>query len=361
MRVRARRVGIEHPANAPPYAITVTCTLVTTTATTACTFFPATTDRPSAKPPTMPQEASKVSDPDAAAQAAGEAVAETSQPHDAHVSDDESGDEVVEGGEGAADQKKKSRKRKIKDALTGKGKAPEITDANSPAGGHLSKDQMNMLLEANPALKNQLMSQAKNKEDLEQMIRKLNINEMLTGLAPGHNTKDMASHAFWKTQPVPSFDEMASGKDRIPDGPIKEIDIEKVDKNPSPMYPGFEWVTMDLEDEKQLEEVYELLTNHYVEDKDATFRFKYSPSFLNWYVCDNSFSRSRLTLPGLSRHQAGRRNGMWVSARQRLVNSSLSFPVSRSSCASARRFSTAQRLTSSAYTRSFVRSDWLLS
>jgi glycylpeptide N-tetradecanoyltransferase len=48
------------------------------------------------------------------------------------------------------------------------------------------------------------------------------------------------------------------------------------------MYPGFEWVTMDLEDEKQLEEVYELLTNHYVEDKDATFRFKYSPSFLNW-------------------------------------------------------------------------------
>jgi glycylpeptide N-tetradecanoyltransferase len=48
------------------------------------------------------------------------------------------------------------------------------------------------------------------------------------------------------------------------------------------MYPGFEWVTMDLEDEKQLDEVYDLLTNHYVEDQEAMFRFRYSPSFLNW-------------------------------------------------------------------------------
>jgi len=45
---------------------------------------------------------------------------------------------------------------------------------------------------------------------------------------------------------------------------------------------GFEWVTMDLTDEVQLEEVYDLLSNHYVEDAEAMFRFKYSPSFLNW-------------------------------------------------------------------------------
>ncbi|KAJ4374094.1 glycylpeptide N-tetradecanoyltransferase [Neocucurbitaria cava] len=230
----------------------------------------------------MPQEASKVSDPDATAEAAAEALAESSKQPEAE-SADESGDEAteaVEGAEGAAEKKKKkSRKRKIKDALAGKGKEPATT--NAPAAGHLSKDQMSQLLDANPALKNELLGKAKDKGDLEQMIKKLNINELLTGLAPQGSTKDMASHAFWKTQPVPSFDEMAN-KEKIKDGPIKEIDIEKVDKNPSPMYPGFEWVTMDLEDEKQLDEVYELLTNHYVEDKDATFRFKYSPSFLNW-------------------------------------------------------------------------------
>ncbi|KAF1365777.1 N-myristoyl transferase [Lizonia empirigonia] len=232
----------------------------------------------------MPQEASKISDPETTAAAAEEAIAESSKQQEAHESEDESGDEAtetVEGGEGATEKKKKSRKRKIKDAIAGKGKVAAITDLNAPVSGMMGKDQMSMLLDANPALKNQFMSKANNKAELEQMIKKLNINEMLTGLAPQGATKDMADHAFWKTQPVPSFDEM-SKKERKPDGPIKEIDIEKVDKNPSPMYPGFEWVTMDLEDTKQLDEVYDLLTNHYVEDKDATFRFKYSPSFLNW-------------------------------------------------------------------------------
>jgi glycylpeptide N-tetradecanoyltransferase len=233
----------------------------------------------------MPQEASKVADPDTTAEAAAEAVAESSK-QDAQESGDDTGDEVtetVEGAEGATKKKKKSRKRKIKDALTGKGKAPEIASADAPAGQHLSLDQMNKLLESNPALRNELLEKSKGKGNMEELMRKLNINEMMTGLAPqGKNVKDMASHAFWKTQPVPSFEEMATSKEKIEEGPIKEIDIEKVDKNPSPMYPGFEWVTMDLEDEKELEEVYELLTNHYVEDNEAMFRFRYSPSFLNW-------------------------------------------------------------------------------
>ena len=34
----------------------------------------------------------------------------------------------------------------------------------------------------------------------------------------------------------------------------------------------------------QVEEVYELLTGHYVEDEGAMFRFNYSVSFLNWFV-----------------------------------------------------------------------------
>ena len=226
--------------------------------------------------PTMPQEASKVSDPDANEQAAAEVVAESSKQAEAE-SADESGDdatETVDRAEVASAKKKKSKKRKIKDALSGKGKAGEVTDLNAPASGVLPKEAMNMLLANNPGLANELQGKANNKEDLQKLIQKLNLSEMLTGLAPQGSQKDMASHAFWKTQPVPSFDEMAN-TEKIKDGPIKEIKIEEVDKNPSPMYPGFEWVTMDLEDEKQLDEVYELLTNHYVEDKDATFRFKY--------------------------------------------------------------------------------------
>lgn len=312
----------------------------------------------------MPQEASKISDPENTAEAAAEAVAESSkQQAEAESADDSADDttETLEGAEGAAEKKKKSKKRKIKDALTGKGKEPTIKDTNSPAGGHLSKDQMSQLLEANPALRNELLSKANNKGDLEQMIRGLNINEMLTGLAPqGKNAKDMASHAFWKTQPVPSFEEMAN-KEKIKDGPIKEIKIEDVDKNPSPMYPGFEWVTMDLEDEKQLDEVYELLTNHYVEDKDATFRFKYSPSFLNWYVAKaQRMPVRKLITVGLSKHPAGKRNGMSVSAQPPQASLSLSYQAFQYNYESAKTCLTAPKSTSSACTRSSAQSDWHL-
>ena len=233
----------------------------------------------------MPQESSKIADPETTAEATAEAIAESSKQAEVESGDEsaEEATDAVEGGEQATKKKKRNRKRKIVDALTGKGKEPAIASTDAPAGQHLSKDQMNMLLQANPALKNELLEKSKGKESMEELLRKVNINEMLTGLAPqGKNVKDMGSHAFWKTQPVPTFDELAS-KEKIVDGPIKQIDIERVSKEPSQMYPGFEWVTMDLEDEKQLEEVYELLHNHYVEDQEAMFRFRYSPSFLNWY------------------------------------------------------------------------------
>ncbi|KAF2741298.1 glycylpeptide N-tetradecanoyltransferase [Polyplosphaeria fusca] len=235
----------------------------------------------------MPQQSSKLADPDATAEATAEAVAEASQQQNTAESADESGEDeapdTVEGGEQATKKKKKSKKRKIKDALTGKGKEPAIADADAPAGQHLSKEQMNMLLQSNPGLRNDLLAKSDGQQNMEDLMRKLSVNQMLTGLAPqGKNVKDMASHEFWKTQPVPSFDEIAAGKDKIVDGPIKEIDIDKVKKEPSELLTGFKWVTMDLEDEKELDEVYDLLTNHYVEDQEAMFRFRYSPSFLNW-------------------------------------------------------------------------------
>jgi glycylpeptide N-tetradecanoyltransferase len=48
---------------------------------------------------------------------------------------------------------------------------------------------------------------------------------------------------------------------------------------------------VDIENEKELEEVHDLLSNHYVEDSEAMFRFRYSKSFINWYVAPISCSR----------------------------------------------------------------------
>lgn len=44
----------------------------------------------------------------------------------------------------------------------------------------------------------------------------------------------------------------------------------------------FEWVTIDIDDDEELKEVYELLSANYVEDDEASLRFKYSPEFLRW-------------------------------------------------------------------------------
>lgn len=111
-------------------------------------------------------------------------------------------------------------------------------------------------------------------------VRKMDIAELLNGLTTGSkNQKDMTSYKFWQTQPVPKFDEKESQG-----GPIKVIDPEKVSKEPDALLEGFEWTTLDLTNKTELHELWDLLTNHYVEDDNAMFRFRYSESFLHWCV-----------------------------------------------------------------------------
>lgn len=81
---------------------------------------------------------------------------------------------------------------------------------------------------------------------------------------------------FWDTQPVPKLDEKVDDIGKI------EQDKEEVKENPYSLPPGFEWDNMDLKKESDLEEVYKLLNENYVEDEDNMFRFDYSPHFLKW-------------------------------------------------------------------------------
>jgi glycylpeptide N-tetradecanoyltransferase len=197
-------------------------------------------------------------------------------------------DEEVETAEGVSaptgaskKKKKKSKTKKLRDALTGKsgGESSSAADAAPKTASGLSQDQFQQLLALNPALKNELagVDQAK----LAEMMKKISLAETLTGMSvTGKNQKDMASYKFWQTQPVQSFEDAA--KKPAQEGPIKIIDPASVPKESPPMAEGFDWVTMDLDKEEELKEVFELLSDHYVEDADATFRFYYSASFLNW-------------------------------------------------------------------------------
>lgn len=48
------------------------------------------------------------------------------------------------------------------------------------------------------------------------------------------------------------------------------------------MPPGYEWDNIDLKNDEVAKEMYDLLTQNYVEDEDALFRFDYSVPFLRW-------------------------------------------------------------------------------
>ena len=113
----------------------------------------------------------------------------------------------------------------------------------------------------------------------DEALKNLTVQEIQKGATTlPKGAKDMSAHKFWSTQPVPRNDDTSE----IKEGPIEPEDPARVPKEPYPLIDGFEWVTMDLTDKKEIDDVYQLLYNNYVEDLEAMFRFNYSPSFLNW-------------------------------------------------------------------------------
>lgn len=51
---------------------------------------------------------------------------------------------------------------------------------------------------------------------------------------------------------------------------------------PLPLPPGFEWSTLDIEDDAQVDEVIEFYEKNYVEDQVGNFRLKYSKEKFRW-------------------------------------------------------------------------------
>ncbi|KAK9369900.1 acyl-CoA N-acyltransferase [Lipomyces kononenkoae] len=110
-----------------------------------------------------------------------------------------------------------------------------------------------------------------NTKSIEELLRQLAIQEQ-------PQKKTMDDYKFWKTQPVTKFDE------RIDDeGPIESSKTpDDIPDSPYPLLKEFEWDTMDLTNPDVIKEIFDLLYANYVEDSDSTFRFNYSPRFLDW-------------------------------------------------------------------------------
>ena len=90
------------------------------------------------------------------------------------------------------------------------------------------------------------------------------------------------SHKFWDTQPVPKLDEDTS-KVEGSGGPVHPLKTpDDISPDPLKLPTGFEWVSIDVTQDDQIDEIYTLLYQNYVEDDDNMFRFDYSKPFLKW-------------------------------------------------------------------------------
>lgn len=179
----------------------------------------------------------------------------------------------AESSQASKKKNKKSKKAKVASALG-------LGDTDAPAA-KLSDEKLQTVLDNNPSLKGDF--EGMTPEARQRVMRDMKLEELLTGMSlTGRNQKDMASHKFWSSQPVPRLDESKSEREKLPDGPIKEVVPEQVSKTAAPLPEGYEWVELDLLDEQELKDAFELLNNHYVEDDKAMFRFSYSKSFLDW-------------------------------------------------------------------------------
>jgi len=95
-----------------------------------------------------------------------------------------------------------------------------------------------------------------------------------------HEDEEHKHHDFWNKQPVVMPGKQVS---EAFNNPIHEdLKPENVPKEPVPLPTGYTWTTVDIADATQLQEMFKLLEDNYVEDDDNMFRFDYATEFLLW-------------------------------------------------------------------------------
>jgi len=95
------------------------------------------------------------------------------------------------------------------------------------------------------------------------------------------------NHEFWESQPVPKMNQQIDET-----GPIETKTVDEVKPEPYQLPDVYEWYALDLQNAEDLDNMYNLLSAHYVEDDDNMFRFNYSRPFLQWALCPPGYKRT---------------------------------------------------------------------
>lgn len=172
---------------------------------------------------------------------------------------------------------------KLEVAKKDKQKEKEVVGGEAGVASALASDDAIDKVLAQIALERPEVGGSIQRVDVDTLMKSMGINQDYlqgkTGLM-GKGTKDMASHKFWSTQPVLK---LGTPEEEILEGPLEENKpLAELRQEPIDLHTDFRWATMDLSEPAELKEVYELLSNNYVEDNEASFRFEYTADFFEW-------------------------------------------------------------------------------
>ncbi|CAH8452704.1 unnamed protein product [Dicrocoelium dendriticum] len=154
----------------------------------------------------------------------------------------------------------------------------------TPSGPVASTDDKGTSKQKSPSnLGDELLKNGVSEKLLKQLTNAMLVSGADSLGASGGDTKKKtckADYKFWRTQPVPDLDEKIEDNCEIePDKALDQIRTE-----PYSLPDGFVWSEISLVDDAQLQELYELLYENYVEDDEHLFRFDYSKPFLKWVL-----------------------------------------------------------------------------
>jgi glycylpeptide N-tetradecanoyltransferase len=104
-------------------------------------------------------------------------------------------------------------------------------------------------------------------------------------------------HNFWDHQPVLKISKTqqklnfsAETSDEF--DVIEQKTVDEISKEPYKLPETHEWYEIDVNDDEEMQQIYELLESNYVEDDDAMFRFAYPVTFLRWALTPPKWKRS---------------------------------------------------------------------
>ncbi|KAL5529694.1 hypothetical protein ACEPAG_5679 [Sanghuangporus baumii] len=194
---------------------------------------------------------------------------------DGIVGNEEAGDDVDTPGAGSSMSASQSKKKKKK-----RSKAAKVLNALKPGQKEIPQSIVDQVM-VKVREEHGEGAPGTDEETVRKALEQLKIMDVIQGKAgvAGRGKKDLGTHKFWATQPVPQPGEGPPEEDGYIEPPMPR---EEVRQEPYPLPKDFEWVILDLDDPNQIKEVYDLLSLHYVEDDHATFRFRYTAEFLEW-------------------------------------------------------------------------------